>query len=198
MKSLSSLFTLCIYASHFTSNSVVHAVREDADPYESFFDRFYCTDPYDFVMQNTEYDIQCVSASIPPWPMCLFHDVPYFIDAALASASRCCDLENLDKCKCPFKTQQEFRDGMLEWCPKIETCKSSVEGDEVNIKEDLVSDSWTQMAMVLPTYVDKDSFHGKDSDSEDEESEDDSEDEDEDEDSDEDEDEEDEDEDGMN
>ena len=181
MKSLSSLFTLCIYASHSISNSVVHAEREDADPYDSFFDRFYCTDPYDFVDQNKEYDIQCVTAATPPWPMCLFHDVPYFIDAALASASRCCDMDKLDMCKCPFKTEQAFRDGMLEWCPKIETCKGGAEGDEISIKEDLVTDAWTQMAMVS-TYVDKDSLDSEDGDDEDEDSEDDEED-DEDEDS---------------
>mmetsp|Transcript_11129 Transcript_11129/g.14052 ORF Transcript_11129/g.14052 Transcript_11129/m.14052 type:complete len:102 (-) Transcript_11129:904-1209(-) len=72
----------------------------NAQLHDSFLDRFRCDDPYDFVAEYEGYDFDCVDASIPPWPICLFHNVTYFIDAAVASASRCCDPENLDECRC--------------------------------------------------------------------------------------------------
>ena len=114
----------------------------NAKIYDSFLDRFVCPTPEEFVEENPDYDFDCVDGSIPPWPICLFHNVTYFIDAAVASASRCCDFENLGECKCPFKNETMWRDIMMNWCPKIDKCPTP-QGDV----SQLVSEAWTMDVM---------------------------------------------------
>ncbi len=117
----------------------------NAELFDSFFDRFRCDDPYEFVEEYPDYDFDCVDASIPPWPICLFHNVTYFIDAAVSSASRCCDFDDLEECRCPKKYHPKFMEAMEKWCPKIDKCPKVEEGD---IKTDLESESpmaWTFM-----------------------------------------------------
>jgi hypothetical protein len=149
MKTFSSLSALSVYLSLFVTKSVVKA-----DLYDSFFERFYCPDPVEFIQENPEknYTFECVDAAIPPWPMCLFHNVTYFIKAAKASASRCCDPMNMGECRCPFKYDQRFKDAMLEWCPKIDSCP-----DFDNIKDsELVTEAWSNMIIYNLEGIDPD------------------------------------------
>ncbi len=133
MKSFSSIFA-CLFLSYLSSIVV------KAELYDSFYDRFSCPDPYEFVEENPDYDIDCVENSIPPWPICLFHNVTYFIDAAVSSASRCCDFENLDDCGCPLKYKEKWQAIMTEWCPKIDTCPEPEGGVGMS---PLVTETWT-------------------------------------------------------
>ena len=137
MKSFSSLYTICICFLPFISSVV------KGDLYDSFYDRFSCPDPVEFVAENPGYDIECVESSIPPWPICLFHNVTYFVDAAVSSASRCCDFDNLEECRCPLKYKEQWQDVMTEWCPKIAKCPVSEDG----IKTALVTETWGQALM---------------------------------------------------
>lgn len=136
MKLIPSLSTLCVFLPNFV-------LLTKAELYNSFTDRLSCPDPMDFVEAFPDYDIDCVESSIPPWPMCLFHNVTYFIDAAVSSAARCCDFENLEECRCPLKYKTRWQDIMMDWCPKIEKCPTPLEG----IKTQLVTDAWSIQVM---------------------------------------------------
>lgn len=137
MKTFPSLSKICLCFLPFTLSIV------KADLYDSFYDRFSCPDPVEFVMENSDYTIECVESSIPPWPICLFHNVTYFVDAAVASASRCCDFDNLEDCGCPLKYKEKWQDIMTDWCAKIESCPVP----EGGIKTALVTETWGQALM---------------------------------------------------
>ena len=94
-------------------------------------------------MENPDYDIECVEASIPPWPICLFHNVTYFVDSAISSASRCCDFGNLEECTCPVKFKKKWKVVMKQWCPKIATCPIP----EGGVKFALVTETWSDALM---------------------------------------------------
>lgn len=96
------------------------------DFYDELSGRLACPSPEDFVAENPEFPLECVENSIPPWPLCLFHNVTYFIQGAVASADRCCDFENLDQCRCPFKFNPKWQEVMTDWCANIETCPANV------------------------------------------------------------------------
>jgi hypothetical protein len=154
MKTFTCLSALCLFLPYLTSVLVVNAEAEagpEADEntygYEldmtTFFERFHCPDPEDFVIENPLYKIECVEASIPPWPMCLFHDVDYFIDSAISSANRCCDPDDLEACRCPLKYDVRWRSKMAEWCPKIDECLTP----DLDIKTELVTEAWAGVLM---------------------------------------------------
>ncbi len=138
MKTLTSLYTFCVCFPYLL-------IASNAKLYDSFLDRFSCPDPEEFVQEYSDYDIECVDASIPPWPMCLFHNVTYFIEASVASASRCCDFENLEMCRCPVKDTPTWLDVMGEWCPKIAKCP--MPDGNMTMFSPLVSDAWTMNVM---------------------------------------------------
>mmetsp|Transcript_1301 Transcript_1301/g.2372 ORF Transcript_1301/g.2372 Transcript_1301/m.2372 type:complete len:200 (+) Transcript_1301:221-820(+) len=96
------------------------------DFYDDLSERLACPSPEDYVAENPDFPLECVENSIPPWPLCLFHNVTYFIQGAVASADRCCDFENLEACRCPFKNNQKWQEVMADWCANIETCPESV------------------------------------------------------------------------
>lgn len=96
------------------------------DFYDELSARLACPTPEDFVAENPEFPLECVENSIPPWPLCLFHNVTYFIQGAVASANRCCDFENLEECRCPFKYKPKWQEVMTDWCANIETCPTNI------------------------------------------------------------------------
>ena len=113
------------------------------DVFEDISDMWGCPDPADFVKAYPLYDIECVENSIPPWPLCLFHNITYFVAASVSSASRCCDFENLDECRCPLKNHDKFQKKMKEWCPKIiENCP------QMEIDSMISSEMWVSPEMM--------------------------------------------------
>ena len=138
MKTFGSFCALClIFLLPFLT------VTANAELYDTFWDRFSCPDPNEFIEENPEFEFECVDASIPPWPVCLFHNVTTFIHASVSSASRCCDFDNLDECKCPLKYTDKFQNAMEEWCPKIATCPIPKDG----IDATLMTMTWNKDAM---------------------------------------------------
>ena len=101
-----------------------------------FWSRFKCGDPETYA-ETYNVPLTCIENSIPPWPICLFHNTTYFIQAALSSASRCCDSEDLEECRCPVKYHPKFALEMVPWCAAIATCPNNTA-----LKPDLVSDAW--------------------------------------------------------
>jgi len=101
-------------------------------------DWWQCPDPMEFVDMNPQYPIECVDNSIPPWPLCLFHDIEYFVNASVSSAGRCCDFNNLTECKCPYKGYSFWEEKMTPWCASIATCP----GYNQTSSSSLVTDFW--------------------------------------------------------
>ena len=91
------------------------------DAFDEISDRYECPDPVEY---SKEYDIpiSCVGRSMTPWPLCLLHNITYFIQASVNSASRCCDFDNLESCRCPFKERLNWQTKMKDWCDNIATC----------------------------------------------------------------------------
>eukprot|EP01083_Nonionella_stella_P062766 163191_1 len=112
------------------------------DVFDEISDRLECPDIYQFVEENPDYTIECVENSIPPWPLCLFHNITYFVAASVSSASRCCDFENLDECRCPLKNYDKWQMKMDNWCENIATCPT-----EIRVDGTLSTDAWTTMMM---------------------------------------------------
>lgn len=72
---------------------------------------------------DDSYDAKCLKSVIPPWPMCLGHDVPYWVSKAKDGATRCCkDNGDLSECRCPKKDTEKFQTKIGEWCEDIATC----------------------------------------------------------------------------
>lgn len=85
--------------------------------------------PYDDTLP-----IECIKNIIPPWPICLFHDIDYFRRVALDGATRCCDGESaaadMSECRCPKKDTTKFVDSIGAWCKGVASCpKDDGEGE---------------------------------------------------------------------
>jgi len=120
------------------------------DFYDELSGRLACPSPEDFVAENPDFPLECVENSIPPWPLCLFHNVTYFIQGAVASADRCCDFENLEACRCPFKYNPKWQEVMTDWCPNIETCPDSVilsSATKVAVDSMIATDVWSKFLL---------------------------------------------------
>lgn len=122
------------------------------DAFDEISERLECPDPVEF---SEEYNItlSCVENSIPPWPLCLLHNVTYFIQASISSSNRCCDFTNLEACRCPFKEHPMFQEKMEGWCDNIETCP-----DLGPAPEALSTDSWVSQMMTEVSIFYNDSF----------------------------------------
>mmetsp|Transcript_34557 Transcript_34557/g.101559 ORF Transcript_34557/g.101559 Transcript_34557/m.101559 type:complete len:132 (+) Transcript_34557:157-552(+) len=76
--------------------------------------------------------IGCLKNIIPPWPICLFHDVDYFRRVALDGATRCCDGEDaaadMSECRCPKKDTAKFVDSIGDWCKGVASCPTDAKG----------------------------------------------------------------------
>lgn len=70
---------------------------------------------------SDQYDPECLKNAIPPWPICLFHDVDYFVEKSKDGASRCCT-DDLTECRCPKKDTPQFLDQIEGWCQGIQKC----------------------------------------------------------------------------
>lgn len=110
----------------------------DADWWEIIWEKLECPDPVKFA-NETGLPLTCVGNAIPPWPICLFHSIPYFIEASISSASRCCNFDDLEECRCPMKDNPEWKVKMEDWCENIATCPRATP-----IKVDLVSEFWAR------------------------------------------------------
>ena len=102
-------------------------------------DALECPNATEFVSLNDDYTMECVENSIPPWPLCLFHNVTYFVNAAVSSASRCCDFDDLEDCRCPLKKHPHWQEVMGNWCEKIKTCPIDFD----SVPKELESDFWS-------------------------------------------------------
>ena len=75
---------------------------------------------------DPDLPIGCLKNIIPPWPICLFHDVDYFRKVALDGATRCCDGEDaaadMSACRCPKKDKAQFLDSIGDWCKGVSSC----------------------------------------------------------------------------
>jgi hypothetical protein len=79
----------------------------------------FCSCPTD-----DRYSAECLKSSIPPWPICLFHDAEYFVEKAEDGATRCCGGDITD-CRCPKKDTEKFQEAIGEWCDGVKTCTDS-------------------------------------------------------------------------
>lgn len=75
---------------------------------------------------SDDYDPACVDAIMPPWPICLFHSVDYWVENAIDSESRCCG-DDISECKCPHKDTAKFKERIEAYCEGVQKCKSSRE-----------------------------------------------------------------------
>ena len=128
-KSINALFTCFLVPALFSNADGKYVSVYDV--FDEISDRLQCPDPVEF---SEEYDIplSCVESTIPPWPLCLLHNVTYFIEAAVSSASRCCDFENLDECRCPLKEKEQWQMAMEGWCEDIATCPMEWKGSALS------------------------------------------------------------------
>jgi hypothetical protein len=132
MYTLKLLFATLVlgFASAQPMTSFLHE-HDHEDEMSTFFSDFgswSCPSPDDFIASNPEYTSNCVESSIPPYPLCLFHDVEYFVNSAIASASRCCGNMNdadYEQCKCPLKSQLWWQEKIIGWCEDILECPDS-------------------------------------------------------------------------
>jgi hypothetical protein len=108
-------------------------------------DALECPNATEFVSLNDDYTMECVEKSIPPWPLCLFHNITYFVNAAVSSASRCCDFDDLEDCRCPLKEYQHWQDVMGNWCEDIKTCPIDFD----SVPKELQSDFWASFIAKL-------------------------------------------------
>jgi len=74
-----------------------------------------------FCPKDDSLDPKCLENIIPPWPICLFHDVDYFLSKSLDGSSRCCG-DDISECKCPKKDTDKFKSKIGEWCAGVATC----------------------------------------------------------------------------
>uniref|UniRef100_A0A7S4IJP6 Uncharacterized protein n=1 Tax=Odontella aurita TaxID=265563 RepID=A0A7S4IJP6_9STRA len=85
---------------------------------------------------DDKYDPACLKSAIPPWPICLFHDVKFFVDTAMDGATRCCG-EDTSECRCPKKETGAFKDHIGDWCKGVASCKSDL--DTVTIPDEILA-----------------------------------------------------------
>jgi hypothetical protein len=74
-----------------------------------------------FCPTDDKYTAECLKSSIPPWPICLFHDAEYFVTQAKDGATRCCG-DDITECKCPKKDTEKFQGAIGDWCDGVKTC----------------------------------------------------------------------------
>ena len=130
---------------------VPKVARAQLNIYEVFYEishNWECPDP-DVYANSTGIPLSCVENSIPPWPLCLFHNTTYFIQASVSSASRCCDFENLEACRCPFKNHEMWQAKMVDWCEEIATCPA-----DITINDALATETWSKLLMVDEEVID--------------------------------------------
>ncbi len=123
--------------------SLVHGLMHEVSFLPSV-DSWECPDVQEFVSENPDYSETCVESSIPPWPLCLFHGVKYFVDAAVASANRCCDFQSNEDCSCPLKNRRFWKRKMKNWCEDISSCPGSGDRRLDSIDSKLVTEAWTK------------------------------------------------------
>uniref|UniRef100_A0A6V2FJ27 Uncharacterized protein n=1 Tax=Ditylum brightwellii TaxID=49249 RepID=A0A6V2FJ27_9STRA len=88
---------------------------------------------------DDSYSPECLKSVIPPWPICLFHDVPTFVEHSEDAATRCCKEDgDLSECKCPHKDSEKFIDHIDEWCEGVAACSASFSFEEDMESEELV------------------------------------------------------------
>ncbi len=110
----------------------------------SFLDRiddwqWECPSVDDYLVNNPDYTFECVDSSIPPYPLCLFHSVDYFVESAIASSDRCCNFSDLSECKCPLKNKWWWKMKMTSWCQDIASCPAT-EGNTTALETEV----WTK------------------------------------------------------
>mmetsp|Transcript_9457 Transcript_9457/g.13893 ORF Transcript_9457/g.13893 Transcript_9457/m.13893 type:complete len:173 (+) Transcript_9457:76-594(+) len=120
----------------FLSTFLVMPYLASAGDLSYFWSRFECDDPQDYA-DTYGVNITCAENSMPPWPICLFHNITYFIEASVSSASRCCNATDLEECRCPVKDHPLFAIHMAPWCDAIATCPV-----DTALKPELMSDAW--------------------------------------------------------
>ena len=88
-------------------------------PLRAGWECFECPKDHD-----NKYSEECLDNAIPPWPICLFHDVDYFVDKSMDGATRCCG-DDTSACRCPKKDTPSFLERIDEWCEGIATCSKN-------------------------------------------------------------------------
>uniref|UniRef100_A0A7S2H0G9 Extracellular membrane protein CFEM domain-containing protein n=1 Tax=Helicotheca tamesis TaxID=374047 RepID=A0A7S2H0G9_9STRA len=86
---------------------------------------------------DDSYSPECLKSALPPWPICLFHDVPTFVNHAIDSGTRCCkDDGDMSECKCPHKDEEKFKKYIGGWCDGVAACTtSSIKEEDVQLEE---------------------------------------------------------------
>ena len=98
-----------------------------SSPTEALFDCLKCP-------TDDRLDPKCLINIIPPWPICLFHDVNYFLAKAEDGASRCCG-DDISKCRCPKKDTGKFQDQIGDWCKGVAKCPAKASDFEKEIDD---------------------------------------------------------------
>lgn len=98
-----------------------------ASPSQAFLDCLKCP-------SDDSLDPKCLINIIPPWPICLFYDLNYFLAKAVDGSSRCCG-DDISGCRCPKKDTDKFKDRIGDWCKGVATCPQQSDKQE---EEELV------------------------------------------------------------
>ncbi len=115
---------------------------EIGDLIDMLWEKLECPDPVEYA-NATDIPLTCVANSIPPWPICLFHNITYFIASSVSSASRCCDPDRMDECRCPVKSHPQFVATMEDWCENIQTCPK-----DIAVLSELETDTWAKYMLI--------------------------------------------------
>jgi hypothetical protein len=113
--SSSSTSTTILLAVLLCFSSTTPATAASSSLWEKAWNCFHCP-------TSDQYDPLCLTNALPPWPICLFHDVDYFVAKAKDGATRCCVGDDLSECRCPKKDTPEFLDKIGDWCDGVQKC----------------------------------------------------------------------------
>ena len=122
---LATLLLAAVLAGHHTADAKLFSVPQCLK----------C--PYDDTLP-----LECIKNIIPPWPICLFHDIDYFRRVAIDGSTRCCDGEaaaaDMSECRCPKKDTAKFLDSIGDWCKGVASCPTdddSGDGADADVVE---------------------------------------------------------------
>ncbi len=141
MKIYTALASLVLLSKSILFTNAQDRFSDIGDLIDMLWEKLECPDPVEYA-NATDIPLTCVANSIPPWPICLFHNITYFIASSVSSASRCCDPNNLEECRCPVKTHPQWLETMEDWCENIQTCPQ-----DITVLPELETDTWAKFML---------------------------------------------------
>ncbi|CAB9531211.1 expressed unknown protein [Seminavis robusta] len=76
---------------------------------------------------DVAFSSECLSAAMPPYPICMKRSASEWVEHAIESHARCCGTDTTE-CKCPQKNSARFLGKIENHCHGVEICKAQVLG----------------------------------------------------------------------